>query len=69
MATAFHARLYGRFIKINSNLRGKELYRMNKGSNFIDSFGSRGNVKVSTQYKGSQKLKNKPLPATVYTIL
>ena len=49
MATAFHARPYGRFIKINSNLRGKELYRMNKGSNFIDSFGNRGNVKVSTQ--------------------
>ena len=35
MTTAFHAWLYGRFIEIQSNVRRKELYGTNQGSNFL----------------------------------
>ena len=33
MATIFHAWTYGRFIKIQSNLRRKKLHRTNQGPN------------------------------------
>ena len=35
MTIVFHARVYGRFIEIQSNLRRKKLHRMNQGSNFL----------------------------------
>ena len=44
VTTLFHAWLYGRFIKIQSNLRGKKLHRMNQGRKFLrGSFSNRDN--------------------------
>ena len=37
MTTAFHARLHGRFIEIQSNLREKKLHRMNQVLIFLDT--------------------------------
>ena len=36
MTTVFYAKLYGRFLEIQSNLRRKKLYRMNQGSNRVN---------------------------------
>ena len=45
MTTVFDTWLYGRFIKIQSNLRRKKLHRSNQGSNFLGgSFSNRDNV-------------------------
>ena len=35
MTTIFHARLHGRLIEIQSNLKKKKLHRTSKGSNFL----------------------------------
>ena len=35
MTTVFHARLYGRFVDIKSNLRRKKLYRTNQNSSVL----------------------------------
>ena len=34
MTTVFHARPYGRFIELQSNLRRKKIHRTNQGANF-----------------------------------
>ena len=51
MTTIFHTWAYGRFIKIQSNLRRKKLYRTNEGSNFrgggfsnVDNVESQSNL-------------------------
>ena len=47
MKTLFQARLYGRFIEIQSNLRRKDLHRTNQGFSFIGStFSNRDNVRA-----------------------
>ena len=47
MTTVFHTWLYGRFIGILSNLRGKKLHRTTQGSNFLGgSFSNRDNVRA-----------------------
>ena len=49
MTAVFHARLYGRFIEIQRNLRRKKLRRTNQGSNFLGgSFSNRDNVRVQS---------------------
>ena len=49
MTAVFHARLYGRFIEIQRNLRRKKLHRTNQGSNFLGgSFSNRDNVRVQS---------------------
>ena len=52
MTTVFHARMYGRFIEIQSNLRKVKLHGMNQGSNFLGgNFSNRGNVRVPIQFR------------------
>ena len=52
MITVFHARPYGRFIEILSNLWRKKLHRMNQGSNFLrGSFSNRDNVRAPIQFR------------------
>ena len=47
-----HAWWYGRFIDIQSNLRGKTLHRTNQGSSFLgDSFSNRNNVRDPIQFR------------------
>ena len=47
MTTVFHYKLYGRFIKIQSNLRGKKLYRTSQGSPFFGGgVSDRDNVRA-----------------------
>ena len=47
MTTVFHARSYGRFIEIQSNLSRKKLHTSNQGSNFLgDSFSNRDKIIV-----------------------
>ena len=55
----FHARLYGRFIEIKSNLRKKKLHRTNQGSNLPgDSFSSSENVTNPIQFRRKQQPKH-----------
>ena len=56
MRRLFHARLYGIFTEIQSNLRKSKLDRTNQGFNFIgDSFSNRDNVtSVSVPISGSK---------------
>ena len=71
MTTAFHARVYGRFIEIQSNLRRKKLYRTNQDSNFLaGSQSNRDNVRspieskreIQTQHlKRCFFLRNRPI--------
>ena len=52
MTEEFHALLYGRFIKIQGNLRRSTLHRTNKGSNFLGgSFSNRDNVRAPIQFR------------------
>ena len=52
MTTVFYAWPYGRFIKIQSNLRRKKLHRTNQSSNFLgDTFGNRDNVRAPLQFR------------------
>ena len=51
MITVFHACPYGRFTEIQSNLRRKELHRMNHGSNFlVGSFSNRDYIIAPIQF-------------------
>ena len=51
MTTIPHAWSYGRFIKIQSNLRGKKLHRTNQTSNFLGgSFSDKDNVRAPIQF-------------------
>ena len=44
-------------LEIRNNLRRKKLYRMNQGSNFIESsFSNRDNVRALIQFKDRAKL-------------
>ena len=48
IATVYYVRPYGRFIEINSHLRGKKLHRTNQGFSFLGgSFSNRDNVRAS----------------------
>ena len=50
--TVFHARPYGRFIEILSNLWRKKPHRTNQGSNFLrGSFSNRENVRAPIQFR------------------
>ena len=52
MATVFHARPYGRFIKIQGNLTRKKLQRTNQSSSFIGvSFSNRDNISAPIQFR------------------
>ena len=52
MTTVFHTWPYGRFIEIESNLRGKKLHRTNQGSNFLGGiFSNRDNVRAPIQFR------------------
>ena len=52
MTTVFHARLFGRFIEIQNNLRRKKLNRTNQSSNSLEgSFSSRDNVTTVIQFR------------------
>ena len=51
MRTVFHAWLFGRFMKIQSNLKRKKLHRTNQGSDFLeDNFSNRDNVRAPIQF-------------------
>ena len=51
MTTVFHAWTYGRFIKIQSNLRRKKLHRTNQGSSLLrSSFSNRDDVIAPIQF-------------------
>ena len=59
MTTEFHARPYGRFIKINSNLRRKKLQRTKQASTFLGvSFSKRGNVRAPVQFRREGQPQN-----------
>ena len=59
MTTVFYARLDGRFIKIQNNLRRKKLHKTNQGSNFLGgSFSNRDNVRASTQFRRESQLQH-----------
>ena len=50
--TVFHARPYGRFIEILSNLWRNKPHRTNQGSNFLrGSFSNRENVRAPIQFR------------------
>ena len=52
MTVVFHARPYGRFIEIKSNLRRNKLHRTNQGSNFVGFiFSSRDNIRAPVQFR------------------
>ena len=52
MATVFHARPYGRFIKIQGKLTRKKLQRTNQSSSFIGvSFSNRDNISAPIQFR------------------
>ena len=67
----FHARACGRFIDTKSNLRRKELHRINQSSNFlVGIFNSRCNVRAPIQTRRERQsqhvqrsffFKNKPI--------
>ena len=71
VTTLFHARLYGRFIKIHSNLRRMKLHKMNQGSKFLGgSFSNRDNVRAPIQFRRESQhqhlkrwifIKNRPI--------
>ena len=71
MTTIFYAWLYGRFIKIQSNLRRKKLHRTNQGSNFLgEALSNRDNVRAPIQFREENHpqhpkiwffLKNRPI--------
>ena len=70
MTTPFHARVYGRFIELQSNLMRKKLYRTNQGSNFLaGSQSNRDNVRspieskreIQTHLKRCFFLRNRPI--------
>ena len=71
VTTVFHAREYGRFIEIYSNLWRKKLHETNQSFNFLwGRFSNRDNVKVPIQFrresqpqhfKGRFFLKNRPI--------
>ena len=57
MATVFHARLHGRFMEIQSNLRRKKLHRTNQDSNFLGgSFSNIDYVRALIQFRRKRKL-------------
>ena len=70
MTKIFHARLYGRFKEIKSNLWRKKLNRTNQGSNFlVDSFSNWDYVRAQTGFRRERQfwdlkrwfsLKNRP---------
>ena len=52
MKTVFHARSYGNFEEIESNLRRKKLYATNQGFYFVeDSFSNRVHVRAPIQFR------------------
>ena len=52
MTTVFHARLYGTFVEIQTNLRRTQIHRTNQGSNFLGgSFSNRDNVRAPIQFR------------------
>ena len=52
ITTGFHARMYGRFIEIRGNLRGKKLHRANQDSNFLGSrFGDEAKIRAPTKFR------------------
>ena len=55
MTTVFHARLYGRFVDIQSYLRRNELHRMNQG--FLGGSFSNGD---NTRTQSNIEEKGKP---------
>ena len=56
MATVDHARLYDRFIGMQSNLRRKKPHITNLGSNFYgESFSNRDNVGAKLQFRRERK--------------
>ena len=51
--------MYGRFTKIQSNLRRKELRRTNQGSNFgRDTFGKGDDVRAPIQIRTESQLQH-----------
>ena len=52
MTAVFHTWSYGRFIKIQSNLRRKKLHRTNQGSNFLGgNFSNIDNLRAPIQFR------------------
>ena len=52
MTTIFHAKPYGTFIEIKSNLKGKKLHRTNQSSHFLGgSFSDRDSVRAPIQLR------------------
>ena len=52
MTTVFHARLYGRFIKVQSNPKRQKHHRTNQSSNlFGSSFRDRDNVRAPIRFR------------------
>lgn len=44
--------MYGRFIEIRGNLRGKKLHRANQDSNFLGSkFGDEAKIRAPTKFR------------------
>ena len=59
MATVFYTWAYGRFIKIQINLRRKKLHRMNQRSNFLGgSFSNTDNVRPPIQFRRESQPKH-----------
>ena len=71
MTAVFHTWPYGRFIKIQSNLRREKLHRASQGSNFLGGrFSNRDNVRAPIQIRTESQpqhlkrcffLKNRPI--------
>ena len=71
MTTVFHARLYGRFIEIQSNFKRKKLHERNQDPHFLrDSYSNKKNVRSPIQIKRESQpqhhkslffLKNTPI--------
>ena len=57
MKIVLHARLYGRFIELQSNYTRKKLHRTNQGSNH-DSFSNRDNVRAPIQFRRERQLQH-----------
>ena len=56
MTILFNARLYGRFIEIQSNLWRKKLYRTSQGSNFLAcSLSNKDNVRAPIQFRSERQ--------------
>ena len=77
MTTVFHARPYGRFIDIQSNLRGMKPHGTNQGSNFLGgSFSNRNNIRGPIKFRRERQahlfkrlffLKNRPIHFHIYS--